>query len=384
MRNLWLALAGATLRFSARAVMALVGEHLLRAACALYAPFRPRAGAHTPQVLAIVSNTALGDTLLSTPVVASARASFPKARILFVVHPRYQKLLADLPEADRLLTYEGGYRGLLSTVLALRRERVDTVLLAHSNGPQDIAMACLSGAATLLKPATRSPLRRYLSAQLPPGSGHIIEVRCDLVRWVGGDHISTRMILPARYSGPLPPGFPVLPAPAIGLQLGAANHYKMWPLDSFVALTRQLLACHPDLIIVLTGSAKEKPLAQRLTAAVNDPRVHDHSGRHAVEELPWLLRQLRVLVTNDTGPMHLAIALGTPTVSLFGLTSSRTIGPYQDLDRHIVLQSPLEGDELHLPKKRRSNRAMAAIQPQQVFSAVQTLLERFHAHSAHH
>ena len=362
-----------------------LGERLLQLGCTLHRlRHPPRREQGQPRVLAIVSNTALGDTLLSTPVVASARASFPCARILFVIHPRYAALFSGLPEVDALLTYDGGYRQLPSAVSALRRQGVDTVLLAHSNGPQDIALGCLSGASTLLKPATQSPLRGFLSTQLPPLEGHVIEARCALVRALGGREIHTRMSLPPRYEGQIPVSFPRLPSFAIGFQLGAANRYKMWPLQNFVQLAKELLALYPDCHIVLTGSAGEKHLAREVSSELDHPRLLNHTGKHAVEELPWLLRQLDVLVTNDTGPMHLAIALGVPTVCLFGLTSSRLIGPYQDLDKHIVLQSSLEGAELHLPKKQRSNRAMAAITPEAVLAAVRRLLESRDAHPAHH
>lgn len=366
--------------------MKALGESLLGLVCACYAPFRAvrPSGTNPPRVIAIVSNTALGDTLLSTPVVASARASFPDARILFIIHPRYEKLLTGLPGADQIVLYDGGYRQFLPTLNALRRNSVDTVLLAHSNGPQDIALGLLSGAVTLLKPATRSPLRKYLSTQLQPSKGHIIEERCALIRYLNGRTVTTRMVLPTRYHGDLPPAFPRLPAPLVGLQLGAANHYKMWPVEYFAALAEKLLSAWPDLTLVITGAATEKRLARALLKRVPDRRILDHTGRHPVEELPWLLRQMSVLVTNDTGPMHLAIAIGTPTVSLFGLTSSRAIGPYQDLDKHIVLQSPLEGEELHLPKKRRSNRAMIAISVEEAFHAVRRLLETQYAPAARH
>lgn len=365
--------------------MKAAAEHLLHLACTLYAPFRHSGRPNEPpRVIAIVSNTALGDTLLSTPVVASARASFPSARLLLVVHPRYQSLLTGLPGVDELLTYDGGYRQLLPTARALRKAKVDTVLLAHSNAPQDIALGVFSGAATLLKPVTRSPLRKFLSSQLPVHHGHIIETRCGLVRHLGGREITSRLLLPTRYHGEPPPGFVRLRPPVIGLQLGAANRYKMWPLGYFTDLAKRLLDSWPDATLVLTGSPAEKGLARTFLSHLRDPRIVDHCGAYQVEELPWLLRQLNVLVTNDTGPMHLAIALGTPTVSLFGMTSSRLIGPYQDPHLHIALQSPLEGAEAHLPKKRRSNRAMAAITVESVLAAVQQLLENRHAHPADH
>lgn len=364
--------------------MKRVGEWFLHALCAAYRPFRRLADpARSPlRTIAVVSNTALGDTLLSTAVVASVRASFPQARIVFVVHPRYRLLFEGLEVADEVMSYDGGYGALPLALVRLRIRGPDAVLLAHSNGPQDIPLAWLSGAPIILKPNTRSPFKSYLSAAMPERSGHVIEERCNLVRALGGRRIVTRMQLPARYQGPPPPETVTLPHPTVGLQLGAANAYKQWPVERFAALAQRLTQTIPGVKIVLTGAPRERRLAETFKRKAAGVDVIDTTGCFAVEDLPWLFRQFDLLVTNDTGPMHLAIALGVPTVSLFGMTSAAAIGPYQDPERHVVIEKT--GDtEASLPKKRRSNRGMLLITVDEVLAAVTRLLS-LHASTAHH
>lgn len=334
-------------------------------------PFRlkPNEVPPTPVVIAVVSTTALGDTLLSTPVLQSARASWPNAILILVVHPRYRSLFEGLPGVDHLLCYDGSYGRLFASAFHLRKLRPEAVLLAHSNGPQDIPLAVFSGARLILKPATSSPFRRFLSKELPPSREHVINSRLALVATLGGKATQTSMLVPPRYASSPPEEIPRLATPVIGFQLGAANTYKIWPAERFGELAARLLAWKPGLTIVLTGTAKESDLAQVVVTHCNDARVQDHCGGYSVESLPWLLRQLAMLVTNDTGTMHLAIALGIPTVSLFGLTSSAAIGPFQDLPLHRVVQAS-ELDEQHLTKKERSNRAMLSISTDAVFELV--------------
>lgn len=329
-----------------------------------------------PRTIVIVSNTALGDTILSTPVAASARSSFPASRIVFVVHPRMLPLFEGLECVDQVLGYDGGYKNLFSCAATLRQMQPDAILLAHSNGPQDIPLAVLAGSGIVFKPPNRSVFKPYLSADMPEKQQHVIEERLDLVRRLGARHLSTRLQLPARYlSATL--AFPsILPNDAsmtIGMQLGAANFYKMWPLESFAELACRLINADPQTAIVLTGTQQEAYLAEKLKSHCRSERVIDATGRCGIDVFPWLLKHLSLLVTNDTGTMHLAVALGVPTVSLFGATSSDAIGPYQDPERHIILEKKGPPQQ-HLSKRRRSNEGMRLITVDEAGLAVGSLL----------
>jgi ADP-heptose:LPS heptosyltransferase len=328
----------------------------------------------TPKTSILVfSNTALGDTLLSTPAIKSLRDSFPEARITLFVHKNIYPLLEGAEYIDNFIVYHGGYKKFFSTVMQLRHTKADIALLLHSNGPQDIPMAIMSGAKTILKTPTKSSYKHHLSYEFAKKEQHTIEDRLDLVRAIGGDKLTTRMLLPQRYYEHkkreiLPEG-----ALVVGFQPGAANIYKMWPVENFKKLAKMILAEYPNTIIAVTGSKKEHRLGEAIREADSE-RIINFCGKFGIENLPKLISEMDVLVTNDTGTMHVAIALGVPTVELFGATDSEGIGVYQDKDRHIVIQKTDTLNLSSLPKAKRGAELMHQISVREVAEASKKLL----------
>ncbi len=321
----------------------------------------------------VFSNTALGDTLLSTPAVKSLRDSFPNARITLFIHKNIYPLLEGADFVDNFIVYQGGYKKFFSAVMQLRHVKADVALLLHSNGPQDIPMAIMSGAEIVLKTPTKSGYKHHLSREFIKKEQHTIEDRLDLVRAIGGDKLSTRMLLPQRYYADkkrdiLPDGVLV-----IGFQPGAANVYKMWPAENFKELAANLLSEYPNAVIAVTGSKKEKRLGEIISES-NSDKVIDFCGKFSIEALPKLIREMDLLVTNDTGTMHVAIALGVPTVELFGATDSAGIGVYQDKDRHMVIQKTDTLNLSSLPKAKRGAELMHQISVREVADASKKLL----------
>ena len=334
----------------------------------------------TPPVLNSIlafSTTALGDTLLSTPALVSLRQSFPNAKITLLIGKKIAPLLEGFEYVDDLVIYHGGYKKFWSTVLQLRRVNPDAALLLHSNGPQDIPLAILSGASIILKPYTNSEYRHYLSRQFLPRQQHVIEERLDLIRWLGGNKLTTRMHLPARYTAPYKKAAAALSNQAqiiAGFQVGAANTFKIWPAARFASLADQLADSIPNLSVVITGSGSERRIAQRIMESSQRAKIRNTCGEYSLADLPFLIQQFDVLVTNDTGTMHLAIALGVPTICLFGLTSPQLIGPYQDLAIHHVIHKQPANKGTFVPKKKRSDSAMMMISVAEVHARVMAAL----------
>ena len=329
----------------------------------------------TPPVLNSIlafSTTALGDTLLSTPALVSLRQSFPDAKITLCIGKKIAPLLAGFEYIDDVVIYHGGYKQFWSTVLRLRRANPDAALLLHSNGPQDIPLAVLSGASIILKPHTNSEYRHYLSCQFQPRQQHVIEERLDLIRWLGGNKLTTRMHLPARYTAQYKKAAAASSEQAqivVGFQVGAANTFKMWPAANFASLADQLADSIPNLSIVITGSGSERRIAQQIMESSQRAKIRNACGEYSIADLPFLLKQFDMLVTNDTGTMHLAIALGVPTLCLFGLTLPQLIGPYQDLViHHVIHKQP--ANNTFVPKKKRSSSAMMMISVAEVHASV--------------
>lgn len=323
-----------------------------------------------PSRFLVVSSTALGDTLLSTPAIKSLKKSFPQAHVTFLVHRNMAPLFSGFSPVDRTVLYHGGYKGFFRTVDELRKDAPEMALIFHGNGPQDIAFSILSGAGFILKHPTKSPHRRYLSFDFEQKFQHTIEDRLDLVRLIGGTEIDGTMEIPPltdsaraeRISADLGGDFSV-----VGFQVGASHPYNMWPVDNFRALAEKILSSRQDVRIVVTGIQSERPLGERIADVCRD-RVLNCCGRYGIADLPYLVRRFSLLVTGDTGPMHLAIALKVPTLSLFSAADHRVTGPYQDAGIHRVIQK--EGGFVRsLPKKKRDDSAMRLIAVDEVFAA---------------
>ncbi|HEX8988775.1 MAG TPA: glycosyltransferase family 9 protein [Rhodocyclaceae bacterium] len=331
-----------------------VGENLLYLALRAMNALRPRradaAELGTPAIRRIlaVSNTAIGDTLMSTPGLRSLRLAYPDAHIALMIDGAYRELFASNPDADEVIDGRGDWRGFWPRVLDLRRRRFDLVCIFHSNEPQATPMCWLSGARFVFKLPNTNRFRFLLSNPGPvlkwDDFAHGIDQRLAVAALAGGKPTDRRMTLPigAEQRDDLGQWLRErdvpLGAAIVGFQPGASTHSRRWAPSRFVDLGRRLLARHPELRIVITGSPAEKALADAIARGIGDPRVLPTAGELPLRLLPALLERCAPLVTGDTGPMHLAVAAGTPVVALFAVADWRRSGPAYDLDRHVVIQ----------------------------------------------
>ena len=117
-------------------------------------------------------------------------------------------------------------------------------------------------------------------------------------------------------------------APLIGINPGAAyGSAKCWPPERFRALAQQLLDKDPEAFILFFGDGKTESLVKEIVQDLPS-RVIDLAGATNLRELICLIKVCDVLVTNDSGPMHIGAALGTPLVALFGSTDDALTGPF--------------------------------------------------------
>ena len=296
----------------------------------------------------VVSSTAIGDTLLSTPALRSLRLAYPAARISLLINAAYEELFRGHPRVDELIPYHGGYRRFLRLVRQLRARRFDLACILHGNEPQATPLAYLSGARFIFKLPNTSRFR-FLLTNCEPVLGwddfaHGIDQRLAVAKLGGGVATDRRMELPiaeaARrdVAGLLGQQGITAGAPLVALQAGASTHSRRWAPSRHAALARRLLAEDPDLHIVLTGSPAERALSEAIAAEIDSPRLWNAAGQLHLRLLPALVERCAVMVSGDTGPMHMAVAAGTPVVALFAVSDWRRSGPAYDLDRHIVIQ----------------------------------------------
>jgi len=322
-----------------------------------------------PDTFLIISNTALGDTILSTPAIKSLKKSFPNSKIIAVLNSKFSPLFKNFKYIDYIIEYNGKYKNFFKTINKIKKERPKVALILHSNSPQDIQLCVLSGCEFILKHPTKTNLKKYLSFDFEKKEQHTIEDRLDLVRLLGAKVIDTTMEIQPLNDEHYKKKYTKYKN-FIGFQVGAANEYKMWPIERFIELAKKILA-NSNENIVITGIKKEWELGEKIVKVCGD-RVVNMCGKCTIEELPYLIKNLKMIITNDTGTMHLAISLKTPTICLFSPTSAKGIGPYQDLNIHKVIQK--NGEFIQkLPKKERDNSAMKLIEVEEVFEKYREL-----------
>jgi len=133
--------------------------------------------------------------------------------------------------------------------------------------------------------------------------------------------------------------WPVERAKWIIIQPGARWLNKRWPAESYAEVVRRLAATNLEFQFVILGGEEDRPLGE-VIARVDGRRCLDLTGRISLPEMVEWIRLSKLMVTNDTGPMHVAAALGTPVVALFGPTEPRRTGPYRQLEHVVRLELP--------------------------------------------
>jgi lipopolysaccharide heptosyltransferase II len=318
--------------------------------------FTPRPAANPSQrdfarILAI-STTAVGDTLLSTPCFSALRRINPRARVVAFIRDRYAPMFRTNPDLDGIIPYRKGWAGFLQNLRAIKTENFDAAFVFHVSDPGPVGLAALAGIPFIAGKSLHPPFEPLFTLRtFPDYSRHTIARRLAILQrmYPAVTDWPTRLVLPlkkeatdrAREKIDAMWGGAGHQGPVVGFQPGASRPYKMWPRERFVDLARRLLATVPDLHILVLGDKSEAALGEAIADGVAAPgRIVSLCGQTRIAELPAVISGLDFLVTNDTGSLHIAIAVGTPTLSLFAATDPVSSGPYQDQDRHIVIAKP--------------------------------------------
>jgi lipopolysaccharide heptosyltransferase I len=331
--------------------------------------------------IAIVRLSAIGDVIHGLPVLCALRDRFPRAVLGWVVEDRAAALLKGHAALDELIIVPRGWLTSVRAVWDLRRRlrafRPDVTIDLQGLAKSAIA-ARLSGCRQRI--GFGDDKGRELSAWLnnrrvATASSHIIDCNLELLRPLGIESLTARFGIPETSADAaiaeqiigqngLGDGFAVL-------NPGAGWTSKLWPADRYAAVARHLGRCRSLPSIVVWAGQQEHAWAEEIVAgSEGHARL---APRTSLTELAALVRRARLFVGSDTGPMHLAAAVGTPCVGLFGPMPAERNGPYGP--GHIALQKArFEGTS----RQRRSapSTLMEAITVEHVCEACEQILER--------
>ncbi len=320
----------------------------------------------------LISNTALGDTLFSTPAIRALKERYPDWELEVLAHRVFGELLAHNPYVARVWTYPGRDRRLVALARQLRSRAYGLVIILHGNDPEATLLAALTGSSFIIGSA-KSPLAFAYSAGVGSTDPHehAIERRLNFVRLVGADTRNTRMDLflseeeKDRAAAILQEHFGEIPPGLMALHPTGSDRYKWWPASSFVELGNWLYQTYQAPLLMISGKG-DREAAEAIAAQLAGPSLVT-GGRYHLLTVAALLAHCRLLVANDSGPLHMGLALGVPTIGLLGADDPRRVGPYQ-VEWGAALHKRPEVCELEpcRLKKCPENRCLTAIKVPEV------------------
>ena len=301
---------------------------------------------------------------MTTPAVRTIRQNFPDADITLLALPWVADVFAACPHIDHIFIYDKngrhqGLKGKLRLAADLRAEHFDLTILLQN-----------AFEAALITSLARIPIRAGYTTD---GRGILLTHRAHKHPDIGEKH-QVHYYQEMLQGLGLQPGPDALElflesgavqeaekllqqamqgreVPVIGLNPGAAyGPAKRWPARKYAELGRKLAAATNGLIMVF-GTEADQEAAAEISAAVGD-RVLDLTGKTSLAQALACINRCQVFVTNDSGLMHVAAALNTPLVAVFGSTDHIATGPYSD--QATIVRKPLDCSpcmKTHCPKE---------------------------------
>lgn len=280
----------------------------------------------------ILSTTGLGDTLWGTPALRSLRKQFPSSYIAVVTSPiGHEVLLHNRRIDDLFVVKDPVLPHLIRLYRKLRAKNFSHVLSFHVSQRPMLPFGAILGAHEIIgTKGLHKGLDFLLTQALEQKECHEIERRMQIAASAGAhpldrsmelfispedinraDHVLEQLEIPSYL-------------PLIGMHPGAKDKFKQWPPSHYIDLGNRLTQ-HLGCKILVTGTPAEKSLAEHIASHI--------SGASAITNLPLrstaaLIKRLDLFITNDTGPMHVAFAMKTPTIAPFCPTNPQLCGPY--------------------------------------------------------
>ena len=306
----------------------------------------------------------IGDAVMSLPAIRAVRERFGGAHLAVLARPWVADLYSREPAIDRVIRYHGLS---LALIRSLRAERFDCAILLQ-NAFEAALIARLAGIPRrvgynrdgrgwLLTDAVAVPLpgeiprhERFYYLELLCRAGIIERLpECGAIRLTGWEASRTDII---------------------GISPGAAyGNAKRWLPERFAEAALRLGGP-----VAIFGSAAERELCETVAQRIRDGggTVHNHAGETTLAEFIERAASCRLFLTNDSGAMHIASALGVPTVTIFGATDHTTTGPTGPLAR--IVRQPVDCSPCLLRECPIDHRCMTRVTVEQVVEA---------AHAAH-
>jgi len=321
----------------------------------------------------IFSFSHIGDAVLSTAVIEPLQEHFPDSRVSILVGPKAQEIFRGDDRISEIIIYDNrglhaGFNGKLRLIKELRARRFDLVV-----DLRDSLWSRFIGGTRWGVPSSRRLKTRYRKLHAVDRYLDILGARdvkfrdaapgirvLDFERQAASNFLSRKGV--ADYDM------------LIGIHLGGGWPYKLWPVERFAALGDLVSRNYGAKVLVFAGPDEESLQRDMFESMEFLPILVKDVG---LRELAALINQCRLYIGNDTGPMHMAAAVGTRVIAIFGPTDADRTGPYGS--EHIVISEEIDCSPCHPGRrpggcKRGSCLAMEAVSFEQVAEVVESAL----------
>jgi len=308
-------------------------------------PLHTRAAA--PAKILLLRLSSIGDVVLVTPVLRNLRQCFPHAAIAMVVKEEFADLVRHHPGLTTIhaVPSKPGWSSLLKLGRELHDLNYEVVIDLHRNFRTALLGRLCGTTRRLRYPKPR--LRRWLyvrfkintMAQEPPVAQRYLQALAPL--GVPGDSIGTEIFWTPQHeteaTAALQGAGWRVDQPLLGFAPGAGYFTKRWPAEYFAALAARLLENNENLQLAILGGAQDREAAQLICR--HDPaRVLDLTGRCSLLASAAIVKRCQLLVSNDSGLLHIAEAVHTPLVAIFGSTT-RALGFFPQFTAARVIEN---------------------------------------------
>ena len=298
----------------------------------------------------IVNVNWLGDTLFTTPFIRAIREGYPGSFIAVLTHSRCREILEGNPCIDEIIAYDekGQHRYLLGKFMIVSRLRsrgFDTAFILRKSLSRTILLF-LSGIPERIGYDNKKS-GFLLTKKIPPPSGdmHKVEYFLGIARGIGIEPKSVNYEFfiseeDEKRSKDILSSLDIKrEKDFIAINPGGNWGPKRWPAENFANLADEIIE-KLKLRVVITGAPKDVELCRRIAGLMKNRPVLI-CGKTSLKTLGAIFKKAKWVISNDSGPMHIAVGLRVPTVALFGPTSPGITGPYGD-GKYKVLQKSID------------------------------------------
>ncbi|MCX5667530.1 MAG: lipopolysaccharide heptosyltransferase II [Candidatus Omnitrophica bacterium] len=335
----------------------------------------------------IVRMDRIGDVVLSTPAIKAVRDAYPDSRIAVLVRPYAKDVVDGNPYIDEVITYdrsgkEKGLLGKIRFIADLKNKKFDLAIILHPKNSSHI-IAYLAGIPKRL--GYDKKLGIFLTKKIPHtkqyGLKHEIDYVLGLLRYIGIEGSDKSLHMPVnrpseeRIKGLFDKSGISPNDPVIVIHPAASCPSRRWALERFAKASDALAQMYGVRIVIISGPDGDKMMGDKV-AELMKSKALNLAGKTSISDIASILRRSRLLISNDSGPVHISCAVGTPVISIFG-RKDRGISPerWGPVGKRDIAQHKDAGCEICLAQNCKLGfKCLDMISVEDVLSAAEQIL----------